>query len=61
MMTSSEQRQQAAWLRKQPGEKAHRAAELFEMAAAAQEKRDNEFTAEEIAEITSGEPEEDGT
>jgi len=61
MMTPSEQREQAAWLRKQPGEKAKRAAELCELAARAQERRDNEFTAEEIAEITSGEPEEDGT
>ena len=55
MMTPSEQREQAAWLRKQPGEKAQRAAELFEMAANAQEKRDQEFTPEEVAEITGSE------
>jgi hypothetical protein len=50
-MTPEELRKQAEWFR------AHgrtRTAELAEMAAAAQERSAEEFTPEEVAEITAG-------
>ena len=55
MMTPEQLRKQAEWFKTQQGEDAQRAAELAELAANAQEKRDQEFTPEEIVEITSGE------
>ena len=55
MLTPDELRRQAEYFRKRPGENAQRTAELAEMAACAQERPRNEFTPEEVAEITGGE------